>query len=167
MTQLSKQGILIIEYNGLKKSIIMRSIMKKINLLCIVLIACSILTLQSNKKATTNAETAIHLEEQVPQNGNASEVFASLIAQGNVIVDFYAPWCGPCKRLTPLIDDLAKTFPGITFIKVNVDLFKVISVRYQVKGIPTLIFFKNGKELKRTTGFRSKKQIIEHIKVVF
>ncbi len=76
---------------------------------------------------------------------NEDDVFNTLIARGHVIVDFYSDRCGPCKRLGPILDDLAKTFPKITFIKVNINKFRALAQRYGVKTVPTLIFFKNGR----------------------
>jgi thioredoxin 1 len=74
-------------------------------------------------------------------------------ATGPVVVDFYATWCGPCKMLSPRLDRLAGEFSGkIKFVKVNVDEAQELAGRFRVEGIPTLLFFKNGKLEDRVTG---------------
>lgn len=74
-------------------------------------------------------------------------------ATGPVVVDFYATWCGPCKMLSPRLDKLAGEFSGkIKFVKVNVDEAQELAGRFRVKGIPTLLFMKNGKVEDRVTG---------------
>jgi thioredoxin 1 len=74
-------------------------------------------------------------------------------ATSPVVVDFYATWCGPCKMLSPRLDKLAGEFSGkIKFVKVNVDEAQELAGRFQVEGIPTLLFFKNGKLQDRVTG---------------
>jgi thioredoxin len=74
-------------------------------------------------------------------------------ATSPVVVDFYAPWCGPCKVLSPSLDKLAGEFSGkIKFVKVNVDEAQKLAERFQIEGIPTLLFFKNGKLEDRVTG---------------
>jgi thioredoxin 1 len=74
-------------------------------------------------------------------------------ATGPVVVDFYATWCGPCKMLSPRLDKLAGEFSGkIKFVKVNVDEAQQLAGRFRVEGIPTLLFFKDGKLEDRVTG---------------
>ncbi len=88
--------------------------------------------------------------------------FASEIAQTNrpVVVDFYATWCGPCKRLSPILDDLAGPLTNqINFLKVDVDQSPELAQRYAVEGVPTLLFLRNGKELDRQVGLTSKEAL--------
>lgn len=69
-----------------------------------------------------------------------------------VILDFYADWCNPCKMLGGRLEKIAPQYPNVIFLKVNVDQFREVASAYDVKGLPTLIFFKNGKQVFRTTG---------------
>jgi len=70
-----------------------------------------------------------------------------------VFVDFWAEWCGPCRIIGPIIDDLAKEFDGkVKFVKINVDENGEIADRYQIQSIPTLIIFKNGQQVNRIVG---------------
>ncbi len=85
--------------------------------------------------------------------------FESEIAQTQhpVVVDFYATWCGPCKRLSPMLDELAGPLTNeITFLKVDVDQSPELAQRFKVEGVPTLIFLRDGKELERQVGLTSK-----------
>ena len=78
-----------------------------------------------------------------------------------VLVDFYADWCGPCKMMAPVIEELAKELEGKVKVgKINVDENPDIAVEYNVMSIPTLIVFKNGKEEKRLVGLRNKEELI-------
>jgi thioredoxin 1 len=75
-------------------------------------------------------------------------------------VDFYADWCGPCKLLGPIVEELA-TEQGdrVKFVKVNVDNAKELSQKYEIEGIPTLLFFKEGKVADRVVGLVSKEKL--------
>lgn len=82
------------------------------------------------------------------------------LIKGRVLVDFYADWCGPCKRLAPLLEELN----DIDIIKVNVDMFDNLSRSYGIMSIPTLILFDSGKEIKKIIGFQTEAEIKEFIK---
>ena len=74
-----------------------------------------------------------------------------------VLVDFYADWCGPCKLAAPVIEELAEEYKGrLTVGKVNVDENSILSGKYGVMSIPTMIVFKDGKEAERASGFGGK-----------
>jgi len=87
-----------------------------------------------------------------------------------VLVDFWAPWCGPCRQMTPIIDQLAEEYAGKAKIgKLNVDEQGQTAMRYQVRGIPTLLLFKGGQLVATKVGATGKsdvqKMLDEHIEV--
>ncbi|MBL9130031.1 MAG: thioredoxin [Verrucomicrobiaceae bacterium] len=92
--------------------------------------------------------------------------FESEIANSTVpvIVDFWAPWCGPCRMLTPILEDLAKEQDGKVKIgKVNVDEAPNLSAKFNVRSIPMLIFFKNGQAKETVVGVRSKDALLQSL----
>lgn len=81
-----------------------------------------------------------------------------------VLLDFYANWCGPCKMLSPVLDELAKDNEDkIVIGKVNVDENLDLASTYGIRGIPSIVFFKNGKEVERLVGLKNKKDLQEII----
>lgn len=96
----------------------------------------------------------------------AASQFAGEVEQATapVVVDFYATWCGPCRRLAPRLDQLADEFSGrIKFVKVNVDEAQDLAGRFQVEGIPTLLFFRNGRLADRVTGLLPEDELKAHL----
>lgn len=76
--------------------------------------------------------------------------FDQFIGSGIVVVDFYADWCVPCKKLTPIYKDLAREFQDkVKFAKINIDHAKGLAIKKNVSTIPTIILFENGQEIKR------------------
>ena len=93
----------------------------------------------------------IHLEK---------EDFKELIKEGIHLVDFYAEWCGPCKMMMPVLENIQDK---IDIIKVNVDEHENLASEYRVMSIPTLIFFKDGKILNELVGFTPEEELLEII----
>ena len=94
----------------------------------------------------------------VIEDANFDEVV--LQAKTAVLVDFWAPWCGPCRMVAPVVDELAEEYEGkVGFGKVNIDENPKIASRFGIMSIPTLLIFKDGKPLSNIVGFRPKAEL--------
>ena len=92
-----------------------------------------------------------------------SNEFDNEIKEGIVFVDFFATWCGPCKMLSPIVDNVSEELTDIKFIKVDVDESNEVATKYDIMSIPTLILFKDGKLVSKHTGLLSKTDLIDFI----
>ena len=81
-----------------------------------------------------------------------------------VLVDFYADWCGPCKMLSPVMEEIAQENEDIKVVKINIDNQRDLALDYDVMSIPTVVAIKNGEEIDRLVGFADKSEILNLIK---
>ena len=92
------------------------------------------------------------------------ENFESTVKEGVSLVDFWAPWCGPCRMLSPVIDELAKEFEGKANIcKVDTDAQQELAVKYGVRSVPTILFMKDGEIVDQLIGAQSKQALADKI----
>lgn len=92
--------------------------------------------------------------------------FEAILGEGlPVMVDFWAPWCGPCRRVSPIVEELASEYEGkVKICKCNVDENDGIPMKYSIRNIPTLLFFKNGELVDRLVGAVPKQEIEDKLK---
>jgi len=101
--------------------------------------------------------------EKVITSTNFQEFLAE---PGLLVIDFWATWCGPCRILSPTVDELAKEFEGrATIAKCNVDDCEDVAAQFGIRNIPTLVFVKNGVVVDRTVGVLPKQEIAEKIQL--
>ena len=90
--------------------------------------------------------------------------FSNVINGGKpVLVDFWAAWCGPCRRVSPILDELADELTGVTIGKLNVDENRDVAIQFQVQSIPTFILFKNGEVADRALGALPRSEFVKLI----
>ena len=90
--------------------------------------------------------------------------FNELISNGKILVDFFATWCGPCKMLSPILEEISSDRSDTKIIKVDVDECQSLAKQFGVMSIPTLILIENGQIKDKKIGFQSKEEILEWIK---
>lgn len=92
--------------------------------------------------------------------------FQTETENGVAVVDFWAAWCGPCRIMGPVIEELAEEVQGVKFGKVDVDAEEGLAAAFGIQAIPTLVFMKNGRETGRLTGARQKPELLEAIEAI-
>ena len=93
-----------------------------------------------------------------------NENFDNEISTGTVVVDFYADWCGPCKMLSPILEEIAKAQPDLKIVKVDVDKYPDIAGKYEVMAMPTMKLFQEGEVINQKVGFANKSALEDWIK---
>jgi len=96
----------------------------------------------------------------------ANKNFKTITKKGVVLVDFWAPWCAPCKIIAPLLNDIAETQNDFTVAKVNVDHNQQLAKKYKIRNIPTMVILKNGSVAGRITGVKTKRAILKEVQAV-
>jgi len=91
---------------------------------------------------------------------NDADEFSEAIEKGTVLVDFYATWCGPCSMLTPIIEKIAAEHTEIEVIKVDIDKGSELAAKYRISAVPTLMVFKDGKQVNHGMGYMPEANIL-------
>ncbi len=147
----------------------------RVSLLMIMIASCLLLPgcwepAQKEEPTRTVASASLNLDKVLNGTSGADKLH-ELISDGNVIVDFYATWCPPCKMMLPIIDDIANEYdPQVKVVKVDIDTFKDIAEGFQVddrtikiESVPQFYFFKDGKYVHHFPGVREKEAVKEMI----
>ena len=97
---------------------------------------------------------------------NDQKEFKESIKEGLVLIDFFATWCGPCKMLSPILEEIdeRKEAGDLLIVKVDVDEVGVVAAKFGIQSIPTLILFENGQPVKTTLGYMPKPQLLNFLK---
>ena len=94
---------------------------------------------------------------------NSVEEFDNSIKEGLVLVDFFATWCGPCRMLSPVLEEVSEENQDLKVLKIDVDEVGALAARYGIQSIPTLMLFKNGQRVETRTGYQNKNQLLAFI----
>lgn len=90
--------------------------------------------------------------------------FEETVKSGTVLVDFFATWCGPCKMLSPVLDEVAKELEEVSIVKVDVDDSGDLAMRFGIMSVPTMLLFKDGKLVHQMQGYQPKEALVAVIK---
>ena len=94
---------------------------------------------------------------------NSVEEFDNSVKEGLVLVDFFATWCGPCRLLSPVLEEISEENPQLQVLKIDVDEVGALAARYGIQSIPTLMLFKDGQRVETRVGYQNKNQLLAFI----
>lgn len=142
---------------------------KKSRINIVSIIAISMVVMAGVLAFTPETKNTSGSSANSEKNGNIVTLtdfnFKSETNKGLILVDFWAPWCSPCRRIAPILEEIASEMQGsITIGKLNVDDHQKYPQQFGIQGIPTMILFKDGKEVKRFVGLQSKDILKAEIK---
>ena len=149
----------------------MKEKVKIIVLIIIFVIVLLSINVLLNNKNSNNANNISKISEEkelssmkVLEVNNENFEKEVLESEKPVLIDFFADWCGPCKMLSPIVEQIAEENEQIKVVKINIDNEQDLAVKYGIMSIPTLVVIKNGQESSRSVGLISKEEILELIK---
>ena len=137
----------------------------------IVVIGAAVIFYERFSQNENEVEPNVILEANVENNENAksdvldieSSNFETEVikSEKKVLIDFYADWCGPCQKLSPIVDKFAEEHSEIKVVRIDIDAQEELADRYNIRSIPTLVVIENGEEINRVIGLVSEEKIIE------
>ena len=137
----------------------------------IVVIGAAVIFYERFSQNENEVEPNVILEANVENNENAksdvlnieSSNFETEVikSEKKVLIDFYADWCGPCQKLSPIVDKFAEEHSEIKVVRIDIDAQENLADRYNIRSIPTLVVIENGEEINRVIGLVSEEKIIE------
>ncbi len=125
------------------------------------------LSLKSNPQKSFTITTGAPIDLASIHGVSADDAFEAIISYCDVVVDCYATWCGPCKMMATTCNMVAPEFPEIVILKIDTEKFSSIARRFGVRGLPTLIYFKDGKKVKQEPGSLTKPQFIAKLQELY
>lgn len=143
---------------------------KVLIIIAAVLFVIVLILLNVFLNSQNNLETDLEISKEEESTMEVLKVTSAnfeeevLNSDKTVLIDFYADWCGPCKMLSPIIENVANENEDIKVVKIDVDNAQDLAIKYQIYSIPTIVVIKNGEETNRNVGIASKSQILEMVK---
>lgn len=142
----------------------MKNITKTLGLAAVLIILLIVATIIINKQSTDNGEPSKAKPKAAIEVTESNFEEEAVKSEKKVLIDFYATWCEPCKKLSPVLEEVAGEHDEIKLIKIDVDKNPKLAEKFNIEAMPTLVVLENGEEVTRSVGVISKLKIINLIK---